>query len=219
MSYGIGLDGRQLLPPFMPWQRNGDGVFGVTLRACSRDALVGFVPWAVVHEARGRTASLEGLLRSATAPLSNDVLCLLIASSSLRSEVLSSARAMRALGEVLSGLGAQPPEEFAAIVRRHVVHARARELAAVNDALALHDCEPTHWAQDLRRWIMALEQSVAHPSVGTPRDLAADTNRQDPMSRLALQIGHYGQLLKHWPELSAASVELRQAGRSLATRL
>jgi hypothetical protein len=51
MALNLGVDNRELLPPFTPVQRNQDGVFARILHACFQGGLFGFLPWAVLHQA------------------------------------------------------------------------------------------------------------------------------------------------------------------------
>ena len=56
MALNLGLDHRQLLPPFMPVQRNQDGVFGTLVTTCCAGTYFGFLPWLIVHDPPGATS-------------------------------------------------------------------------------------------------------------------------------------------------------------------
>ncbi len=62
----LGLDHRDLLPPFFPVGRYEDGVFRTTLRALDDAALFGHVPSALVHEPA--TERALGLAATSGAP-------------------------------------------------------------------------------------------------------------------------------------------------------
>jgi hypothetical protein len=49
MALNLGLDNRDLLPPFTPVQRNQDGVFAAILRTCCSGDYFGFLPWMILH--------------------------------------------------------------------------------------------------------------------------------------------------------------------------
>ena len=48
MALNLGLDNRHLLPPFLPVQRNQDGVFAAVLTLCG-SGCTGFLPWMVLR--------------------------------------------------------------------------------------------------------------------------------------------------------------------------
>jgi len=54
MSFALGLDHRELLPPFAPLGRNEDGIFGLLLKRAFRDGYTAFLPWTVAHRPPAR---------------------------------------------------------------------------------------------------------------------------------------------------------------------
>jgi hypothetical protein len=46
----LGLDNRELLPPFIPVQRNSDGLFARTLRLCDPTAYLAHPSWGCLHD-------------------------------------------------------------------------------------------------------------------------------------------------------------------------
>src|SRR5262249_35731251 len=46
----LGLDNRQVLPPFLPEGRGQDALFGYVLLLCSPDTLYARLPWALLHD-------------------------------------------------------------------------------------------------------------------------------------------------------------------------
>jgi hypothetical protein len=72
MAMHLGLDGRGLLPPFLPVQRNQDGVFAALVRCCLGGGLFGYLPRAVVHRppAPGARPTSHGRMPAGSGPAS-----------------------------------------------------------------------------------------------------------------------------------------------------
>jgi len=62
----IGLDHRDMLPPFQPMFRGEDVVFPVMLRAMRPETCIAYLPWTVLHEPmESRGFPDEPLIRAA----------------------------------------------------------------------------------------------------------------------------------------------------------
>ncbi|MDC0723724.1 hypothetical protein [Nannocystis bainbridge] len=210
----LGLDHRDLLPPFIPVGRYEDGVFRTTLRALDDTALFGHVPSALVHEPCQERAWAPGdvwrpggwvrfgelvvqCLRSAPAPT-------------------TPAR----LGEHLGELGRLPPADFRAFVSGRLW--RQKELYArhLQRLLARHGGAPAWWADDVRRHLGAVAEHAAHRDYPAPRDLLGEAGDPDrALARAQQLVARFGALLAAWPDIRATAAELARAGHPLGAPL
>jgi hypothetical protein len=117
MGLTTGLDGRTLLPPWMPFLRNSDGVLAAMARAVHPDGSIGSLPYLVEHRPpevrrfapdaviRGgvelRLSDLVGLILRDFAPLPHG----------------PPEDTLDALGRHFAALGALPPGRFTEVVR------------------------------------------------------------------------------------------------------
>jgi hypothetical protein len=237
MGMALGLDARELLPPFPPAQRNADGVFGAVVRRSFLDALFGWVPWAVEHTPpEARSASLESFREGLALLGANDILRLLVAAARVEpdrdspvhdggsagsADCAGSApkppgRSLRALGDVLSRWGSLPLPDFEDLVRTHVIRARSLDLSLVDDALRRHRRAPAFWARDADHAVEAIRKAVERPGVGWPADLCSTLGDDAGRACFASLVRRYGELLNAWPDLWEAARAQRAEGVRLA---
>jgi hypothetical protein len=211
-ALNLGLDLRELLPPFMPVQRNQDGVFAALIRACCPDTYFGFLPWLIVHQPpHARVFTGDDLARSVTSVRSDHVLQLLIRASATRCAG-TVADNLRAVGEALAGLGALPPGEFAELVRLRVSEQRtglARRFAAL---LEEHGGRPDWWAADVRRLRDVLQGSLAGSADAAPDDLCRAFGADAALPLFQRLVSRFGRLLRCWPAMVDAAGDLRARG-------
>lgn len=215
MSMSLGLDARELLPPFAPVGRDSDGLFGLTVRACVGDAFAGFVPRAVEHvPLRPRTASFEHEKHIAGQGGVNEHLRMAIAAAFEARDVHTEAH-LRHAGEVLCRL-AERPRDAEHFFREQTMRGLSRRLAQIERQLAERGRRPAFWAQALDGFAAALRSALADPTAYLPAELLAAHG--EPAAR-ALFLDHVtavGHLFTAWPALFEAARELRARGVRLS---
>ncbi|HVS39390.1 MAG TPA: hypothetical protein VMS17_27785 [Gemmataceae bacterium] len=114
MALNVGLDNRRPLPPFLPVQRNQDGVFGALVRVCRGDGFFGFLPGAVPHiPPAPRPLSPDDLWRDAAALRAGQIVLGLIRS-------IAAPTGQTAVGRALAEWGALPAADFDELLRIRV---------------------------------------------------------------------------------------------------
>lgn len=210
MSYAIGLDGRSLLPPFMPEGRNGDGVFGYVLRHCFRDGYCAFLPEVVLHRPGPRFSSMAALLDELRHIDQNDLLCRIIAASGLVSR--GDEPALEGLGAHLERLAALRLADLEEMVRTLVLRTRSRDMAMLAHLLHKHRREPDYWARDVERLLDRLRAAAVEDGHALPRDRMRAHGEEAGRRAFAVSLRRYGQLLSVWPAVDRAARELRAEG-------
>ncbi len=211
-ALNLGLDHRRQLPPFMPVQRNQDGVFAALVKVCCEGTYFGFLPWLIWHQpphARGFTD--DDLARSVAGIRSDHVLQLLIRDLAPR-RAGTDEENLRAVGEALAGLGALPLEEFTELVRLRVSEQRsglARQLAGL---LEKHGGRPAWWAADVRRLLGVLRGVLAEPADVAPEDLSRAFGNDAALPAFRRLVFRFGRLLRCWPVMVEAARDLRARG-------
>jgi hypothetical protein len=117
MALNLGLDHRDLLPPFLPVQRNQDGVFAVLLRACFDNVYFGFLPWMVLHRAPASRQQAEAFLQNGARVTSGQLFEGLIGSYSAGPNRANARQCLRALGRSLEDWGTAPAADFEELLR------------------------------------------------------------------------------------------------------
>jgi hypothetical protein len=125
----------------------------------------------------------------------------------------------RSLGAHLVSLGALPAPDFRAFVRARVQQQKARYLAHLEALLREYGDAPAYWSQDLRQHAAIMRVALRTDAFFIPRDLVVSRQAAGPERTLDEAqafaqhlVRCYGALLRAWPDLVAATRELRARG-------
>jgi hypothetical protein len=212
MSFALGLDGRELLPPFVPMGRNSDGVFGHVMRRGFRNSYFGYANEVVAHRPPARSSSMEAMIERLRMIDVNDLVCRVVAASGIETRVLEPRHGLDVIGAHLERLGALPLEELEELVRRLVLRTRSGDLVSLRSTLAQHHRRPARWAEDVARLVEFLSEIVLEPSHSHPRDLVAIFGEDEGRAGLGRVLRDYGRLLGAWAVLDATARELHADG-------
>jgi hypothetical protein len=216
----------------MPVQRYEDGVFRIALRTCFGDGYFAHLPWAVFHDSDpGRRWSREDISRTAAWIRTGELMVHCVHSHAPLPGTAVDGR-FRSLGAHLVSLGALPAPDFRAFVRARVQQQKARYLAHLEALLREYGDAPAYWSQDLRQHAAIMRVALRTDAFFIPRDLVVSRQAAGPESRhyggtstgtdertldeaqafAQHLVRCYGALLRAWPDLVAATRELRARG-------
>lgn len=209
MSYVLGLDNRQGLPPFFPVLRNSDAIFGLSLRMSDPDAWIGQIPHAVQHApAEPRCWGDEDIWRGGTRWRMGDLMPAALAAAARRERVVG--RGWAALGAALVALADEPLADFEAAVdaeRRSRQESCAAQLERLLDR---HGRQPSFWAADVQRALAALAEERRDPRPKVPEDLPGPAPELERRRLAQGLVRAFGQLLGAWQVILAAASRRRQ---------
>jgi hypothetical protein len=207
MAGFIGLDHRELLPPFFPVLRNEDGVFGAVLSAAFEGAGTGFLPRALLHAPGGPRTFPPATARSVG--LSQVVIGGIADWTGQRG---GDRERLVALGRHLEDLGDLPRPEFEERVRLTLWRQTSSLAGALEGLLQSSDAAPAAWVEDVERALEQLACTVVSEDFAHPVDLAAGRGPEEVQRLTARLVGRFGRLLQAWPALVDAARELRARG-------
>lgn len=133
----MGLDDREILPPFFPFQRNEDGLFGTVLSGTSSQHCAAFIPGTIRHSpSENSSAPIEGLWRDLTRWRVPEYLLALISHVMTTAQPPLFSRAVSGVAEDLITIGRLPHDSFRALVvnLRHIT--LASQLHGVDSSLS-----------------------------------------------------------------------------------
>ncbi len=210
----LGLDNRVLLPPFVPIQRNSDGLFARTLLRCFRDGFKGYLPWAVLHDPLPpRTQSLEGAeADGARIRLTHILRALIVPDAFTQSG--DPGRDLRRLGGELAEIASQPAADFQHTIKARVVKSAALYLDGIERA-AKTSAGPEFYSRRQQAHAEQLRRAITTEEYFIPRDLAGGSAEEvrRAAQRAVLQ---FGQVLAGWPAIVDAAKKLRSRGVRLS---
>lgn len=217
----MGLDHRELLPPFFPVLHAEDFVFGATLWQCASNALLGHVPFAVRHEPRPgkpilHPAELGSSRRVVIFEFAHLVRRVIL--HFVRGESAGIAIRMRLLGRHLRDLAAQPSRDFVEFIRAHVMENESAKLDRLEEELAEAADVPEYWHQDVATYLDHVREALTAPDFDIPFDLKGPRSDEENRALMQQLFARFGALLEAWPDMVAAARDI-QSRREWMTRL
>jgi len=220
MTTFLGLDNRVLLPPFFPVQRNTDGIFGTTLASCLEDGYFGFLPSMLVHAPmESRLFSGSDSWKHTRATSVDEVVQACIVSLEFGPTVRGDTERLRTLGQHLTALGAIPRSDFEEFLRIQLWRRQTAYISLLEERLRSYDGLPTFWAEDVRRVVSSLQDSLASADYIVPRDLVGARDADEARELMPRLLQRFGELLSWWPALAQSAGALRARGQRLAEPL
>ncbi|MEM6988845.1 MAG: hypothetical protein AAF721_00060 [Myxococcota bacterium] len=210
MAGAAAYDGHEYLPPFFPFGRNEDGLFGTQLGVVASQRYIAHLPWAMQH-APLESRSFGARDRDYQTPRICDLLRPLVAACSHALSGEEPATRCAALGQRFVQLGRGPDEHLDQTLAwgwwTQVHRASSRLQALMHE----HDGQPAAWADDIRRYVSTA--SAARRRSPTPRPTESEGGGTDATRQWIIE---YGRMLAHWPSIVAAARRLRARGVRLS---
>jgi len=213
----VGLDNRNLLPPFFPVRRGHDKIFGITLWRCFEDGYFAHLPWALLHAPVENRRYWPGeIIRSASGFDMDKVIIECVKSFEFGPGKRDGKERLHALGKHLMELGSLPLEDFEEFVRIQAWHTNSSFISMMENHLRRRGESPDYWANDVKKYIDILRRSMTREDYWVPLDLL-DGRSVDEARELAQRLVlKFGQLLHWWPEMVEVARGLRSHGQRLA---
>jgi len=201
MGFCMGLANSSMPPPFLPTGRNEDGLFGLTLAAVDRTAVVGHVPYAVLHDSARASRYGQYAFVSATQTRMADLMIHLLNSWRPSTKSVRPGQRLSRLAEWFGDLADLDEPDLARTIVETVFQVRERELSLIAGALRLESDYPAHWQRDLTRYRDTLMANLRRPEFFLPVEL----NRDQSVGRRYRAIRRFLRMssasLAAWPTL------------------
>jgi hypothetical protein len=217
----MGLDHRELLPPFFPVLHAEDYVFGATVWQCCPDTVAGHLPLAVLHEPPpGKPVILLDDLtpdRRALVFEFAHVMRRIVLDDFEPAENASASARMQALGRQLVERASMPATDFVEYMRAQTLLYESSKMAYLGEQLRNATDAAPCWRQDVETYIEHCRLALTFDDFDIPFDmkgLGSSAEIRELMQRL---IHRYGLLLQAWPSIVEAAKTLRARGIRLAT--
>lgn len=211
MTTHVGLDNRDVLPPFLPLGGNQDGLFGRMLLSLIPGSVIAHLPTAVRHKRpEGRTVSIQSVRR--ILPTLAGFLGLVFDDFNLVQPYESPEYAMRRGGAHLASVAALSQRDFSDLMRLHWNRYLAERADHLHYLLAKYGSSPRHWAKHVRALLSTIDQQLDDSGMPIPVELTYLPEAQSAVSTFQRLISDFGTFLYHWPDIWHAARSMRAEG-------
>ena len=215
----IGIDNRELLPPFFPVLPGEDLVFGATMWACCPGTLSGHLPLCIRHESNGAdTSLLPGEInraRHGSVFEFSQILRAIMAGHQPTAHSDATTR-MQKLGRYLSELAAQPAIDFRETLHGVVLAHESQKIMALEHILFTEIDAPEFWRRDIRDFLDHTRDMMQREDFDIPYELKAGRTNEENRDLMQKLVASYGLLLEEWPGIVSAARDLRREGKQLS---
>lgn len=207
MAGNIGLDTRRLLPPFMPVQRNEDGIFGQLLYLCFKQACRGYLPYAILHDPPVRSSHASPSHTLSVGPLrTNDILGAVLWSQSQWPFGPDPSHNISVLGQYLFDLSQCSIHHFKIKLREICWGVTRTRINHFRQHIEKRVDVPDYWQSDARKVISNFQELMLDEDLCVPCDLPG--NASERLKVFQELLGKFGQLLMYWPDIWKAATEI-----------
>jgi hypothetical protein len=206
MSAFVGLDNRELLPPFIPVYWNEDGVFGAMLANSIDGGYAAHLPFALLHAPPTSTAAWRswhpGAALAEWRPAVRVCDVIMAFMMGWRGEHTRDRRGrLQSLGRHFTEIGSLQADEFQEALRMFL-WARALDALSRQERLLREDGEaPAFWIDMLKQRMQRLLEAAAQPDYLLPSDLLAHYQPELVPAVLQRFIRQFGDLVGWWPAI------------------
>ncbi|MDR8393818.1 hypothetical protein NC796_21880 [Aliifodinibius sp. S!AR15-10] len=212
MAMNIGLDTRRLLPPFMPVQRNQDGIFGRLLHLCFNGSCRGYAPYAIKHDPPNRSDQVDHSHALSVGPLRvPDVLEALLQPLYKWPFGMNSSSNLKVAGRYLYDISQLTRQAFMREVRKHCLDLTRLRIQHLKRCLNQKWNAPKYWKKDVKQVIANFRELALQENIGIPCDLPGNAEKR--MVLFQELIRKFGQLLIYWPSIWETAKNYRRQGR------
>ena len=203
MAVCMALANDALLPPFLPFGRNQDGLFGVMLHFIDRTALFGHLSYGIVHDSTRASAYASAPIASATQTLFANLLVSFARRARFRSG--SASANLGGLADSLHDVSRLPIREFITQAMQFTLEDRCGRLAVLRDRLSIDASYPAYWRKAVDRYQDAFYKSAVRPDFYIPVEFKGGRRIDDAFARVREATGQYAELIRWWPGMLESS--------------
>jgi hypothetical protein len=221
MGGNLALDHRFPLPPFLPVDRNSDGLFGALLRHCFPESYFGFLPGPVQHKPEpGRTDTFERIWAQQRRITSNHVVMALFDLWRRRLEPpLAGYAALQRLGTFFRECGGMRSEDLEELLRLHFLELFAEQQKLIEISTYDEEACPPFFAKYLRRYVEEKRKGILAEHYAVPADLRETLGLEEARASIKRILQRFGELLCAWQRIVEAAQELSRQGRGMTVDL
>jgi hypothetical protein len=221
-SMAFAVDNRAFLPPFLPWGRGSDNVFGGLCLQSMDNAYFAFLPLSIRHAPQPpRREPRDSFVRLA-GERSLQALVGLCLREIGPGQAGNGAEALGVMGDLLMNVATLSLREMSAFCLPSYASAVSAQIGVLERLLDRYGGRPAFWAKDVRQLIQCLEGDLLRegPFLGSQKRSrgGADGGGSDGSGcdgewpSIAARLARFGAVLKAWPTMRAAASRLRSRG-------
>jgi hypothetical protein len=210
VAMNLGLDGRVLLPPFPPVQRNEDGVFSLLFDLCCLDLCGSHLPEAILHvppESRSHANFISDTSMIPYHVRTGDLLEMLLRGVRTKVTGEESSTRIKSIGRALLNIAHSSKESFVRRLNREVMETVKHLVDKSRSLIRAYPDSPAVWHKDMKSLIEGLQEASLQSDLFLPVDIEGTAEQK--VERLRCLTEKWANLLLYWPAIHDAARDLQ----------
>jgi hypothetical protein len=201
------MDAREILPPFPPYGRNQDGIWAAVMLALNQNAFISHIPFAIYHEMSNKNIFTDKDYEDASVEF-GIITVLIIEHCRKKLISLFNKTTYETLGYQLISLSRITDKQFISLCHDLWLDYAGNTICNLENKLIVNKRKPKHWAKDVDKYIVLLENQSLNPENALPRELRKHHSIDETIRLYKIFFKDYGNLLKSWPIIWEKALKL-----------
>ena len=203
-------DGARIIPPFLPWFRCSDNIFGEMLAQCRPDIRIGYLHQGIRHDPwPPRKDKRDDVWRLATKVRFYDVFSALLAVFSRSAHAGSGETWLRSFADFLRASSTLGTCELQRLLFDVLAERAARRICELEEVLRKHRDAPAWWRKDVERYLQMKTHWIDEGVLCFSEESLARNGGPPVIFPLLSQ---FADVLESWPAMIKGSQDLRSMG-------
>ena len=211
IATALGIDTRDITPPFPPQQRADDGIWASIMLALNNNSFIAHLPFAIYHEMENKI-SFTKVNYEDTSAEAGLITVLIIEHIKRNLLSLFPEITYENLGNKLIELSRLDDKQFTYFCHDQWLEYTGGIIAQLENLLVKYREKPKHWAIDIENFIALLEKQSVNPVNSLPREFRNHYSINESIRLYKLFFKDYGELIKCWPVIWDAAVKVNKRG-------
>ena len=218
MSYNIGLNNQEFLPPFFPIGRGTESIFNSILRKIFLNSCICYMPFAVNHDPMKRKIYNHESVYNFSNNFS-DILVFLIDSFNISDSIRTPEYRLNVLGNYFKEISNLRQIDFISLITSLIIKQSSDFIKFLESLLIKYDAKPKFWAEDIYKLIENIEKSINGQDLYFPKELDNINICEDKEKSFKKILNLFGDLLISWESIYNASKKYNQQSIAFVKKL
>ena len=207
---GINLE--VMVPPFPPNGRNQDGIWASLLQGLDNCSLIGHLPFSIFHDFSNKKKMSDETYQDTSADFGL-ITNLIIDSLIYYGDLFPVSNNYEKVGNSLITFSNLSDNDFIAFCHKKWMEYVCKIIEQIERLLEQYNHKPRHWASDAAEYIELLEKQSVIKTNSLPAEFRKKYSTEKAIKQYKLFFSNYGSLIKNWPAIWKAALEINTSGR------
>ncbi len=209
MGYNMGIDNREMIPPFLPIGRGSDTIFASLLKMTN--SYICYLPFSLYHDPLKRRLFNYKDIFNFSLHIS-DLILLIIESIKISTHYSDVPFKLIMIGNYFKDISKLNKIDFFELIQNELIKHKCSFIKFLESLLIKYDSKPEFWAEDIFKIIKIIEKNFKNKDMYFPVELNNNDSIENKEKELKKTFNLFGELLISWPLIYLKAKEFNEQG-------